>query len=403
MNYIIGSGISGLTAAYHLQKMGKKTVVKESTEKVGGRIKTNGDFGHQINVGAQYLAEKDFETLRLINEIGLRSKLMKQNLHYSYVKDGKILKAPNEILMHITLEEKIQVMRFYFDWILRPSLFWANQLELTKEVDFKKWYNRHYGKESLWFFDSIIRGTTSPGSDEMSAYNGINLLQAMLSTPYNFENGLTELTEHLKNKAGIRIDVNCRLKEIRTNNNHIKEIEFEDKTVVTKVENCVLSTPATEVRKLVDNAEYKLLDKVEYTSAMYVLVELSKPLVDNDSHFIFADPAFPIATLLNRSHHGKIMYGALMPMQKKHENNNKNVQKVVENCLSEMNPEFDRLKLLKVERWKNALPKLSPELHDVQKRISQLPIANLHLIGDYTEIPSIEGAIISAKKLASKL
>ncbi|MEM9077615.1 MAG: FAD-dependent oxidoreductase [Bacteroidota bacterium] len=71
--YIIGAGISGLIAATVLEKNGYKPVLIESTDRVGGRVKTDFlndtplDFGFQVLLTAYPMAKKylDMDALQL--------------------------------------------------------------------------------------------------------------------------------------------------------------------------------------------------------------------------------------------------------------------------------------------------------------------------------------------------
>ena len=53
---ILGAGIAGLSAAYHLVEHGvKDIVVLEARERVGGRIHTIMHNGHPLELGAQWI------------------------------------------------------------------------------------------------------------------------------------------------------------------------------------------------------------------------------------------------------------------------------------------------------------------------------------------------------------
>ena len=73
--YIIGAGVSGLVAAQILEKEGYSPIIIESTDRVGGRVKTDIVDGYQLDHGFQVLltsypaAQKflDYEGLELQN------------------------------------------------------------------------------------------------------------------------------------------------------------------------------------------------------------------------------------------------------------------------------------------------------------------------------------------------
>ena len=73
--YIIGSGISGLIAAYELEQEGYHPIVIEKTDMVGGRVKTLEENGYALDLGFQVLLDAypnakkylDLESLDLIH------------------------------------------------------------------------------------------------------------------------------------------------------------------------------------------------------------------------------------------------------------------------------------------------------------------------------------------------
>lgn len=72
---IIGAGVAGLVAAYHLEKAGIRPFVIESTDRVGGRVKTDEVNGFLLDHGFQVLLTEyreakhylDYEALQLAN------------------------------------------------------------------------------------------------------------------------------------------------------------------------------------------------------------------------------------------------------------------------------------------------------------------------------------------------
>ena len=53
--YIVGAGVSGLIAAYELEKEGYKPTIVEKTSEVGGRVKTLSMNGFSLDLGFQVL------------------------------------------------------------------------------------------------------------------------------------------------------------------------------------------------------------------------------------------------------------------------------------------------------------------------------------------------------------
>ena len=64
---IIGAGISGLTAAVYLHRQGRKVLILESSERAGGRIKTDSKDGFLFDRGFQVLLTAYPETKALLD------------------------------------------------------------------------------------------------------------------------------------------------------------------------------------------------------------------------------------------------------------------------------------------------------------------------------------------------
>jgi monoamine oxidase len=76
---VIGAGMAGLTAARKLAEAGRKVLVLEARDRVGGRIRTLREQGEIVELGAEFIHGKPPELWELIHEAGLET----------YALDGK--------------------------------------------------------------------------------------------------------------------------------------------------------------------------------------------------------------------------------------------------------------------------------------------------------------------------
>lgn len=71
---IIGAGLTGLTAAYHLQKQGREVLIAEARSRLGGRIHTADlDTNRPIELGATWLGVKHTQLYKLLEELGIKT------------------------------------------------------------------------------------------------------------------------------------------------------------------------------------------------------------------------------------------------------------------------------------------------------------------------------------------
>ena len=71
---VVGGGISGLTAAFHLARGGRRVAVLEASERVGGSIETYADGAWRFEMGPNTVVENDESVGRLIRDCGLEGE-----------------------------------------------------------------------------------------------------------------------------------------------------------------------------------------------------------------------------------------------------------------------------------------------------------------------------------------
>ena len=88
---IIGGGITGLSIAYRFIESYKNILLIESTNKLGGRIKTINDNKNKLiyEAGAARISENHTKTLNLIEELELDEKLIKLPKDTNYIINNK--------------------------------------------------------------------------------------------------------------------------------------------------------------------------------------------------------------------------------------------------------------------------------------------------------------------------
>ena len=70
---VVGAGFSGLVAARNLLRAGKRVVLLEARDRVGGRVKGGQLAGHPVDVGGMWVGPTQTRLLALINEYGFHT------------------------------------------------------------------------------------------------------------------------------------------------------------------------------------------------------------------------------------------------------------------------------------------------------------------------------------------
>ncbi len=91
---IVGAGMSGLTAAYYLQKKGLKVKVFECATQLGGRMRTDRIGGFKLDRGLHFLHTAYPEVSKLINYDDLVLKPLYQGALIRHNKDFELLANP---------------------------------------------------------------------------------------------------------------------------------------------------------------------------------------------------------------------------------------------------------------------------------------------------------------------
>jgi len=293
---IVGGGISGLSAAYYLNKAGVRATLIDPSSELGGVIRTKTAHGCLLEAGPDsFMAAKPW-AMELIREVGLADQVIGSNDHLrvTYIlKNGKLVPLPDGLMMMVPTKIMPLVgtrllswgtkIRMGLEFLRRPP---KSPLPDRSVYDFLL---DHYGQESIdYLAEPLLAGVYGGDPREMSVNSVLgrfveietkygSLTRGVLAAPRpkgsgsggslfrTLKNGLGQLVEALKPSAEVvkgtveTLERNGTGFRARANGNWLE------------AEHVVVATPAGAAAKLLlpwNGHLGELLQAVPYTSSV---------------------------------------------------------------------------------------------------------------------------------------
>ncbi len=289
---VVGAGIAGLTAAWHLRRAGWAVTVIEASDQPGGRVGARETRGIRYNTGARllYAFSKDFN--RLLDDIGLTSQLVPVR-HLAaecrspdaawtveLMPGPRALKTPGmtmgDRLRFLAYGVRMLVARLTTDPDDATSAPSADGETLAAHV------TRHLGPRVLErMVNPVFRGTRSWDAADTSAAFFATTMPHMIgrSTVHVLKGGMNSLSAALSrdltlllNTRALRIDVPasgpCRI-----------EVERNGRGETLKADRMVCAVEGVHVNALVPDLppeDRAFMDQVRYNPLGMVHVRLNR-------------------------------------------------------------------------------------------------------------------------------
>ncbi|MDQ6420600.1 FAD-dependent oxidoreductase [Paenibacillus sp. LHD-117] len=281
---IIGGGVAGLTAAVLAARAGKKTIVIEKQERLGGRAMTNKKDGTYFNLGGHALYKGDaYDTFR---EFGLTLKGGKPSIDAHGIWQGELSVLPTGI----------------GSLLASPLFTWKGKLEFVGWLaKFPKLDTHAYDAISLrdWIegniqdpmvrhvFYSLLRTASYVMAPDLQAAGPIlrQLANALKGVLY-LDEGWGAMMDELEEKArqyGVQFRTKLKAAAVEHQDGVVKGVSFEDGTRIEADHVIIAAAPAVAC-KLVPHADGTSLgvwkeQAIEVTAACLdvALRKLTKP------------------------------------------------------------------------------------------------------------------------------
>ncbi len=245
---IIGGGISGLSCAYQLSKLGIDFKLFERNEITGGRIKSFEIGEESLPLGAFAFSMNYRNVVELISEMGLTNKITKGVFgKLGIYTRGRLIKVSLISILFdrtISLRTKIDLVR------LRRFMFRITPQVLDNpayDVSLEKFILERYSEGVLKDFvePSIISYFAEPSS-AVSAKYGLRVLSASFNT-CELQGTLYPLVETITAKLGNRIAMKTQVMQVTPRESRVEVITDRGKEEFDLVVCCL---PIPELKQI---------------------------------------------------------------------------------------------------------------------------------------------------------
>lgn len=176
---IVGGGITGLSAAYYLQKeiiekqLPYEVKLVEASDRLGGKIKTIHKDGFTIERGADSFLARKKPALKLVEELNMTDQLVRNGTGQAYILvDGKLHKMPRGSYMGVPT----RLRPFLFTGLLSPLGkirtgfdFFLSKGKKEEDQSLGSFFRRRFGNELVEnVLEPLLSGIYSGNIDEMS-------------------------------------------------------------------------------------------------------------------------------------------------------------------------------------------------------------------------------------------
>ena len=417
---VIGAGMAGVAAAWHLHKNGYEVQLVESLKKAGGRIDTAIAEGEHVEQGMQFYYSAYTETNKLLEELDLKKLAHPVHIKGQMIRGGK--KAPfNKKMPWLSLLSAGENLKLW-GLIARQGLnmlalnvFDYEADEKLDSIDVGKYFG---GSKAI--LDLVARPMTSsygfvePEGHSMAMVLRIMKLGASAKT-FVLPGGNDSLARSIAERVNM---VWGRAQKVVFQKGRPSGVVVEQgkKKKTLKADHVICATPAPETARLIAGHKEvaQQIKQVEFADIVLTHLYLDRPLYDNGVFYIFSRddgysasfaidcvgkcrPAFTTENSILQLHFTSPLATMLLKRKEK---------EIIQMAIDDIKAFYPD-----IEKWiiKTSVKKRSPAIpnfkvgafrtiREAEQAVTSVP--GLYIAGDYLKSPLAEGAVRSGLKAA---
>jgi monoamine oxidase len=199
---VVGGGISGLAAAWRLERLGHQVTVLESRHEAGGRVRSEAIGDYLVDTGPDAATAGYKHWLQLVDDLGLSNQVAPTSAVLGVVRDGRIIdinpRKPLRAAMTpaISWPGKARMAIGLARLRSRLKVVDSYQLNLSADLDDPgvnayQFARRYFGEEvAEYVIDGAMRLVTGSGSRETSQLGVLGALTGWSVPTVNIRGGL---------------------------------------------------------------------------------------------------------------------------------------------------------------------------------------------------------------------
>ena len=435
---VIGAGISGLSAAYTLQKQGVDTTVLEKDAMPGGRTRGAKRDGFVLDHGAQFFMKCYDAVYSFVNEFGLEPEAFRTRHDYMFWLDKALipnrdLKIPNLLLSSLMdptgfnmslLKSRFQTGKLLLKIIKnRKSLDFVqyeNALDLDREY-FSDVVLRTAGKEALeHVFEPLIAGITLGKAEEIGALYGVALFWNLMRGNWILKTGVHSISERLYREMKPSVKLSTPVNKIVIENNHAIGVETSEGFMDADAVVCATTaTAALDMLSGVPGSIRFILEKVQYRACCHVVLAFDRPVMPNKaSGIIFPRKTGSTMSVISDSAFysdsyapsGSSLLHCYTWDRFAYEFNRMSDKDILFRILEELKKYLpsipENAMFSEVYRWEEAMCFAPPGMYTAVNKLKTLSgreVEGLYFAGDYLNLASVEGSARSGIDAAASI
>ncbi len=425
---VVGGGITGLVAAYTLTKKGKKVILLEASDHLGGNIRTYRSERYLFEEGPQTILANNEAVWKLLRELPLKVQKASPSSSRRFIcRGGRLLEIPLKPA----------------DFFKSPLLSWRGKLRLfleffvpaSREEDesVASFVRRRFGKEFLdYFVQPFVSGIYAGDAEKLSVRYAFpklwemeqkhgSLLKAFIKERrvapkgelISFEGGLLSLVEELSNRIPNKV-LNAEVKSLKREGNFYKLFTERGSFLAKRV---VLTVPADRTAEILKPMfpEAEIFKTIEYPPVAVVSLAFTKIGLDG---FGFLVSKVENLRILGAIFVSSLFEGRCPPDEdcfsvflcgSTHRDvcslSEGEILRTAERELRKVFPDLGEVRFSKVRLWRRSIPQYTvgyKKIYETVKRLRQR-FPDLHLVSNFVGGSSLAKCIEKGVNLAEEL